>query len=87
MKKIVAAFLIAFAAVAQTNAQCVPGTSTVSGITPDSATGLSPAVVGQPYNQVMQIRVPQATTTMLGPIPLNATLLSLGLPAPTALPP
>lgn len=87
MKKLVAAILIAIAAVAQTNAQCVPGTSTVSGITPDSATGLAPAVVGQPYNQVMQIRVPQDTTTMLGPIPINVTIVSIGLTSFTGLPP
>lgn len=67
--------------------QCVPGTSTIPGITPDSATGLAPAVVGQPYNQVMQIRVPQDTTTTIGPLPVTVTIVSISLISFTGLPP
>lgn len=73
--------------VGNTQAQCVPGTSTTPGITPDSASGLAPAYVGQPYSQVMQIVVPPDTTAMIGPIPVTVTIVSISLASFTGLPP
>lgn len=67
--------------------QCVPGTSTTPGITPDSASGLAPAYAGQPYSQVMQIVVPTDTTAMIGPIPVTVNIVSISLTSFTGLPP
>lgn len=68
--------------------QCTPNTAiTTPGIFPDSATGLSPAVTGQLYTQVMQLRVPADTVTMIGPLPVTVPIISIellsfaGLPA------
>jgi hypothetical protein len=68
--------------------QCTPNTAiTTPGIFPDSATGLSPAVTGQLYTQVMQLRVPVDTVTMIGPLPVTVPIISIellsfaGLPA------
>lgn len=69
------------------NAQCVPGTSTTPGISPDSATGLAPAMVNQGYNQVLQIRVPADTTVELIPgVPVTVTLVNTQLTSFTGLP-
>lgn len=68
-------------------AQCTPGTSTIPGITPDSATGLSPAIANQPYSQVLQVRVPQDTSVQLIPgIPVTVTIVSIQLSSFTGLP-
>lgn len=73
--------------VAQSYAQCTPNTSiTTPGISPDSATGLSPAVTGQLYTQIMQIKVPLDTVTMIGPIPVTVPIVSIELLAFTGLP-
>ena len=87
MRKFAALLFLFVASYTTLSAQCVPGTSTDPGITPDSATGLSPAVVGQPYNQVMQIVVPPDTTAMIGPVPVNVTIVSITLSSFTGLPP
>src|SRR5205823_5429951 len=51
-------------------------------IYPDSLTGLSPAVQGVPYNQVLQIRVPPDTVFLGSTVPIDSVrLLSFtGLP-------
>ncbi len=87
MRKFAAILFLFIASYTSSQAQCVPGTSTDPGITPDSATGLAPAVAGQPYNQVMQIVVPTDTVTMIGPIPVPVTIVSISLTSFTGLPP
>ena len=69
--------------------QCVPNTSITSpGIYPDSATGLSPAVVGQAYNQVMQIKVPVDTLVEAFPgVPLTVPIDSISLVSFSGFPP
>ncbi|MFN8152935.1 MAG: T9SS type A sorting domain-containing protein [Bacteroidia bacterium] len=87
MRKFAAILFLLFITYSTSQAQCVPGTSTDPGITPDSATGLAPAVMGQPYSQVMQIVVPTDTTAMIGPFPVNVTIVSISLTSFTNLPP
>ena len=87
MRKFAAILFLFFIGYSTANAQCVPGTSTDPGITPDSATGLTPAIVGQPYNQVMQLVAPTDTTAMIGPFPVNVTIVSITLTSFTGLPP
>lgn len=84
--------LLLFAAFAflvqQANAQCVPNTSiTIPGIYPDSATGLSPGVVNQPYNQVLQVKVPSDTLVVIFGGPTMVTINSITLTSFTNLPP
>jgi hypothetical protein len=68
--------------------QCIPGTFTNPGISPDSATGFAVAVQGQAYSQVIQIRVPTDTVVEFIPgIPVTVPLVTIqlssffGLPA------
>lgn len=88
-KQILAICLLVIAVAFQATAQCVPNTSiTVPGIYPDSATGLSPGVVGQAYNQVMQMRVPTDTNVYVAPfgtVPVHID--SIKLISFTSLPP
>jgi hypothetical protein len=68
--------------------QCVPDPNiTQPGIYPDSATGLAPGVVGQPYNQVIQIKVPVDTQIVYLGFNLTATIQSIQLMSFTNLPP
>lgn len=68
--------------------QCVPDvTITQPGIYPDSATGLAPGIVGYPYNQVMQIKVPVDTQVVFQGFTLTATIQSIELMSFTGLPP
>lgn len=46
--------------------QCVPVTMSASGIYPDAVTNFGPAVQGQPYSQLVSIKVPKDTLTALG---------------------
>ena len=70
------------------NAQCVPDTSTIPGITPDSATGLAAGNVGSPYSQILQVRVPTDTTVELSPgFPVTVTIVSIQVNSFTGLPP
>lgn len=70
-------------------AQCVPNTSnTTPGITPDSATGLAPGVVGAAYNQVLQLFVPATTPYEVLPgVVINVPVVSVELNSFTGLPP
>jgi hypothetical protein len=69
-------------------AQCVPDPNiTQPGIYPDSATGLASGIVGQPYNQVMQIKVPVDTQVVYLGFTLTATIQSIQLMSFTGLPP
>jgi hypothetical protein len=68
--------------------QCVPNTSiTTPGIFPDSATGLNSAVVGQAYNQVIQVRVPTDTVVVIAGSPQTVTINSITVLSFTNLPP
>lgn len=87
MKKITLLLCILFSGYAAFT-QCIPDlTITQPGIYPDSATGLAPGVVGQPYNQVMQIRVPVDTQVVYLGFSLTATIQSIELMSFTGLPP
>ncbi len=88
-KQILAICLLVIAVAFQASAQCVPNTSiTVPGIYPDSATGLSPGVVGQAYSQVMQMRVPNDTMVAVSGVgTVNVTIDDITLQSFTALPP
>ncbi|MFM7014697.1 MAG: T9SS type A sorting domain-containing protein [Bacteroidota bacterium] len=67
--------------------QCTPNTSiTQPGIFPDSATGLTPAVMNQPYTQIMQMRVPVDTVVSIGPLPVTVPIVSIELMSFTGLP-
>ncbi|MEO8146161.1 MAG: T9SS type A sorting domain-containing protein [Bacteroidia bacterium] len=87
MKRLLLIVLIASAA-GQINGQCVPNTSiTQPGIYPDSATGLTQGVINQAYNQVMQIKVPVDTTTVIFGTTQTVTIDSISLLAFSNLPP
>lgn len=54
------------------SAQCTPDPQYVTpGVYPDSATGLAPGVVGQPYDELITVIVPYDTTIMVGPFPFT----------------
>ncbi|MBK8847928.1 MAG: T9SS type A sorting domain-containing protein [Bacteroidetes bacterium] len=59
--------------------QCIPDPNiTIPGIYPDSATGLAPGMVGDPYSEVIQIRVPLDTSLLGVQIVVDSiTLLSV----------
>jgi len=87
MKRLLLLVVIVGAAIS-VNAQCVPNTSiTQPGIYPDSATGLSSGVINQPYNQVLQLRIPTDTTVVIFGNTQNVTINSITLTSFTGLPP
>lgn len=52
--------------------QCTPDPQYTSpGVYPDSATGLAPGVVGQPYNELITIIVPVDTSVTIGGFPFT----------------
>jgi hypothetical protein len=63
-------------------AQCTPATVGNAGIYPDSATNFLPAFQGQPYNQVITVKVPEDTTALGLDINFNKIVLNsiTGLP-------
>lgn len=70
-------------------AQCIPDpTITIAGIYPDSATGLASGVVGTPYTQVLQAKVPVDTVVSLNGLPpTNITIGNITVTSVTGLPP
>ena len=69
------------------SAQCTPDSQfSAPGIFPDSATGLSPAYVGQAYNEVITIITPLDTTVLYNGIPLAVTIQTIELTSVTGLP-
>jgi hypothetical protein len=88
MKKIItliASFVILGSNIALS--QCTPNTSiTQPGIFPDSATGLTPAIVNQPYVQDMQLKVPVDTVVSIGPLPITVPITSIELISFSGLP-
>lgn len=73
----------------QANSQCVPDpTLTIPGIYPDSATGLASGVVGVPYTQVIQAKVPVDTVVSINGLPpTNITIGNITVTSVTGLPP
>ncbi|MFM2156307.1 MAG: hypothetical protein RL516_1056 [Bacteroidota bacterium] len=88
MKKIItliASFVILGSNIALS--QCTPNTAiTQPGIFPDSATGLTPAIVNQPYVQDMQLKVPVDTVVNIGPLPITVPITSIELVSFSGLP-
>ncbi|MCR9174141.1 MAG: T9SS type A sorting domain-containing protein [bacterium] len=87
MKQLLLSFSFLIVLVFGASAQCTPDPQfTEGGVYPDSATGLAPAYVGQPYSEVITVIVPVDTTIMVGPIPFTLVFDSvvvsewLGLP-------
>ena len=69
------------------SAQCTPDPQfSAPGIYPDSTTGLSPAYVGQAYNEVITIITPLDTTVEYNGIPIPVTVLTIELTSLTGLP-
>ncbi|PWL23514.1 MAG: hypothetical protein DCO96_15775 [Fluviicola sp. XM-24bin1] len=72
MKQLLLSFSFLTLLVFGASAQCTADPQyTEGGVYPDSATGLSPAYVGQTYNEVITVIVPVDTTIMIGPIPFT----------------
>jgi hypothetical protein len=88
MKKIItliASFVILGSKIALS--QCTPNTAiTQPGIFPDSATGLTPAIVNQPYVQDMQLKVPVDTVVSIGPLTITVPITSIELVSFSGLP-
>jgi hypothetical protein len=89
IKKLLLATLLVFGTAIVASAQCIPDpTITIPGIYPDSATGLSSGVVGTPYTQVIQAKVPVDTVVSLNGLPpTNITISNITVTAVTGLPP
>jgi hypothetical protein len=87
MKKILLILTLAFTFVGA-QAQCTPDPQfTISGIYPDSASGLPNAMVGQAYNEVITIITPLDTSGLYNGVMIPATVITIeltdviGLPA------
>ena len=69
------------------NAQCTPDPQfTAAGIYPDSATGLSPAYVGQSYSEVITVITPLDTSTLYNGTLIDVTVSTITLASLTGLP-
>ena len=87
MKKILLTLTLALAFIG-VQAQCTPDPQfTLPGIYPDSATGLSNAIVGQAYNEVITIISPLDTSVLYNGIVLSVTVQTIALTSVTGLPP
>lgn len=89
LKKLLLSALLVFGFASYIHAQCVPDpTITIAGIYPDSATGLVSGVVGTPYTQVIQAKVPVDTVVSInGFPPTNITIGNITVTSVTGLPP
>ena len=86
MKKTLLTLSLAIATIFA-SAQCTPDAQFSSpGIYPDSTTGLSPAYVGQAYNEVITIITPLDTSVEYNGIPINVTVQTIELTSVTGLP-
>ena len=82
-KRLLVLAMLSLVLSAKTFSQCVPDTSIHQfGIYPDSLTGLSSGVLGVPYTQVLQVRVPADTVYFGNTVPIDSVLLVsfVGLP-------
>ena len=86
MQKILLTLTLAFIFIGA-NAQCTPDPQfTVVGIYPDTTIGLTPAYVGQSYNQVITIINPLDTNVVYNGIPIDVTVQTIELTSVTGLP-
>ena len=86
MKKTLLTLSLAIATIFA-SAQCTPDAQfSAPGIYPDSATGLSPAYVGQAYNEVITIITPLDTSTEISGTTVPVTILTIELTSVTGLP-
>ena len=86
MKKTLLTLALAFAFIGA-QAQCTPDAQfTLPGIYPDSATGLSTAIVGQTYNEVITIISPLDTSVMILGQAVPVTIQTIELTSVTGLP-
>ena len=86
MKKTLLTLALAFAFIGA-QAQCTPDAQfTLPGIYPDSATGLSTAIVGQAYNEVITIISPLDTSVMILGQAVPVTIQTIELTSVTGLP-
>jgi len=86
MKKTLLTLSLAIATIFA-SAQCTPDPQfSAPGIYPDSTTGLSPAYVGQAYNEVITIITPLDTTVEYNGIPIAVTIQTIELTSVTGLP-
>jgi hypothetical protein len=87
MKKILLSLILAFA-FSGIQAQCTPDPQfTIVGIFPDSTTGLSSAIVGQAYNEVITIISPTDTSVDLFGQSIPVTVQTIELTNVAGLPP
>ena len=86
MKKTLLTLSLAIATIFA-SAQCTPDAQfSAPGIYPDSATGLSPAYVGQAYNEVITIITPLDTSVVYAGNTIAVTILTIELTSVTGLP-
>ena len=86
MKKTLLTLSLAIATIFA-SAQCTPDSQfSVPGIYPDSTTGLSPAYVGQAYNEVITIITPLDTSVVYNGNTIAVTILTIELTSVTGLP-
>ncbi len=86
MKKTLLTLSLAIATIFA-SAQCTPDPQfSAPGIYPDSVTGLSPAYVGQAYNEIITIITPLDTTVVYNGTSLDVTVLTIELTSLTGLP-
>ncbi len=86
MKKTLLTLSLAIATIFA-SAQCTPDSQfSAPGIYPDSATGLSPAYVGQAYNEVITIITPLDTSVVYAGNTIAVTILTIELTSVTGLP-
>lgn len=88
-KKLLLSSLLVFGLANLVQGQCIPDpTITVAGIYPDSATGLASGVVGTPYTQVIQAKVPVDTVVSINGLPpTNITIGNITVTSVVGLPP
>ncbi|MFN9596811.1 MAG: T9SS type A sorting domain-containing protein [Bacteroidota bacterium] len=89
IKKLLLSTALVFGTSLMASAQCIPDpTITIPGIYPDSATGLSSGIVGTPYTQVIQAKVPVDTVVSLNGLPpTNINIANITVTGVTGLPP
>ena len=86
MKKTLLTLSLAIATIFA-SAQCTPDSQfSAPGIYPDSTTGLSPAYVGQAYNEVITIITPLDTSVVYAGNTIAVTILTIELTSVTGLP-
>ena len=69
------------------HSQCTPDPQyTIAGVYPDSATGLTDALVGQAYSEVITIITPIDTNVVFSGFPITVDIIDIGLDSVNGLP-